>query len=254
MGMRISEKLSTGLYRVYDRGTAFDARTCRATFMLNRADMEQLHDLYKDADKSRGYSLAMTLPSTSGFFPFGPDKGDAGSFQVRITNIEHYGTTDQPRGRFRTEITMVAELYPAYALEDQIAEGPIQIGPVEGLRWPEGGVTPSYDYAISTITTQDGSPYTIDKWSSADAYETTLNLSLNDRGAQQLIAHLVGTVRGAQFNILSINNGYMFGIDLTTTGYYYICRLTDNELRIQHNGINDFAVSLTASLEDTTAA
>jgi hypothetical protein len=253
MGMRVSEKLSTGLYRIYDRGVAYDIRTCRAMFLLNRANAEQLHDLYKDADKSRAYSLTMVLPSGSGFFPFGPDKGDAGSFQVRIIGLEHYGTSDQPRGWFRTEITMVAESYPVYSVEDAVADGPIQIGTITGLRWPDSGVQPAYDYAVSTVTTQDGSPYTIDKWSNADAYETSLNLSLNDRGAQRLINHLTGTVRGAQFNILSINNGYMFGIDLTTTGYYYVCRLTDNELRIRHNGINDFAVTITASLEDTTA-
>jgi len=252
-GMKISYKLANGTYRIYDRGVGYDYRTCRCMFLLNRANSEQLHDMFKDADKARAFSVTMTLPSGSGFFPFGPDKGDAGAFRCRLIGLDHLGTSDNPKGWFRTEITLVAESYPAYSVEAAVADGPIQIGTVTGLRWPDSGVSPDYRYAFNTTLTADGTPYTIDKWTNADSYETTLNLMLNDRGAQRLVEHITGTVRGNQFNILSVNGGYIFGIDLVTTGYYYVCRMIDNELSIIHNGINDFSVTLRAALEDTTA-
>lgn len=224
-------------YVVWDDGAATDYRTCKCTFLLSAADTRTLREVLKDSDKGRGIDCTLTLTSGSGFFPGGPDKGDAGNFTIRVFEINAEPVLDHPHLYFRTSIGFVITAYPSYALPSEVDEGSLQIGGVDGLRFPPNGTQSKATYSYATQITRSGAPYTIDK--TTDDYETVLPMVCNQSKSAALIDHLIADVRGANLSIVAPAYSYLFN-ELYDTQQTHTCKWINNVVKIRHGRYNDF--------------
>jgi len=231
-------------YAPWDDGSSFDVRTCNVTFIMNATDANSLLGVWKDADKGRGVTGSLVLPSASGFYPFGPDYGDAGTFGVRMIDLEPGPPLEEPWLYFRNTIRFVMTSHPAYGLPTQQAEGDLTIGAVSGLRYPPEFTSPEIRYAVATVLTRNGTPYTVDRLPSSDVYETTLNMVLRQNKAAALLNHLVATVRANNVTITDGGNGYLFGRS-AGQGAALTCQWVNEVVNVRHRRFDEFEMPLT---------
>lgn len=250
-------KLDTGLYNVFDHSSAgsFDTRQCRCTFQLNAAEQNTLEDFLRTEGitKGRGALLKLEMDTGSGFFPFGPDKGDVGEFDVVVEVLDHGRQRDAPFKFFETELLITSThstpgSWPAYSLPSEVSEGEITIGTITNNRFPPAYFKPKNRYAVSTVIEEDSGAQIIDKGSSGDAFETSFKMVSNESKAAAVIAHLNNTVRNNTFNLIVAVNSFPFGRNIGDDGTYTV-RLIQNKISIVHEIHNRFNFSLKLSRE-----
>jgi len=233
-----------GSVLVYDRGSDYDYRILECTFLLSLSETNTLINLCKDAAKGRDANVDFIISSGCGFFPFGPDKGDDGTFRARILSVDAQASIGHPQDLFQTTLTCIFNgTYPSFSFPELKSEGSLTIGAVSGLRYPQNMHEQKNTYNITPVLTGNGTPYTIDK-TSGDVYESSFDLSLNYPNMAKLINELSVTVRGAAVNIVSPANSYMFGRENSSTATYS-CKMLQKEITITHNNYNDFSTNIT---------
>jgi len=230
-------------YTVWDDGSSYDYRTCRAEFLLYEDDAETLIQTITDDAYGRGIDCNLILQEGSGFYPFGPDKGDSGTFGVRIVRVEPGPVQEEPWRYFRIAVEMVATSYPGYVLPTEVSEGDLQIGTITGLRYPPDFPKSLHNVLYDANITRDGSPYTTDYLQSSDNYETSLPMVCNHSKSAALVNHLVSTVRGSTLSVVGGDNTYLFGRIPGDSGTY-TCRWIDSSLKIVHVAYNRFSFDL----------
>lgn len=228
-------------YQAWDSGSTFDYRICKCSFLMDFSDASDLIDLFVDNNKGRGIDIDMLLPSASGFYPFLPDKGDAGAFSMRLMSIKPGAAQRAPWKFFTVDTEFVGVTYPSYILPTQIKEGPLQIGSVSGLRFPDSWPEPAQDYAFGSVLTGDGTPYSTDGLQGSDHYETELDMICNQSKAAALINHLA-TVRTSALNIVPGSDGYLFGAE--NPGATYSCRMVQKRISVTHSNFDRFDFAL----------
>lgn len=229
---------------IWDDTNTYDFRMLEATWFLSLAQTTLLLNLAKDAGKGRDANVDLILTSGGGFYPFGPDKGDAGTFRARIMDIQAEATIGHPQDYFKTTLKLLFNgSYPSYSpLPDLFPEGVLQIGNVTGLRWPDDYHKQNQKYAMNVNQGGDGTPYANDRSSAADFYESDLSLILNHPNAAGLLNEMV-TTRGADINVIPPANSYLFGLENGSTATY-VCKSTKKQIDIVHNGHNNFGMDL----------
>ncbi len=210
---------------------------------MNEADTATLLNLWKDSNKARGVTGSIVLDAGSGFFPFGPDLGDAGTFGARMTRLDPSPPLEEPWLYFRNTVEFVMTSNPAYGLPAEQDEGDLQIGGITGLRYPPTFPEPSIEYAQTTPLTRDGTPYTLDKQPADDKYETTLPMVLRHNKAAALVNHMVVTVRDNNVTIVDAGNGYLFGRS-PGEGASFACQWLNEVLTVKHDGFDQFSFPL----------
>ena len=230
-------------YTVWDDGSSYDYRTCRAEFLLYEDDAETLIQTITDDAYGRGIDCNLMLQEGSGFYPFGPDKGDSGTFGVRIIRVEPGPVQEEPWRYFRIAVEMVATSYPGYVLPTEVSEGDLQIGTITGLRYPPDFPKSLHNVLYDVNITRDGSPYTTDYLQSSDNYETSLPMVCNHSKSAALVNHLVSTVRDSTLSVVGGDNTYLFGRIPGDSGTY-TCRWIDSSLKIVHVAYNRFSFDL----------
>jgi len=254
MALLMSQR-ADGSIGAYDQGTTYDYRTVSFDWQLDATDMRSLHNIFRTAAQSRGKSISFTLPTGSGVYPAGPDRGDAGTFQLRLVNtVNHEGTKNGPWQYFTTQTPFLVESYPDYTVPAVDAEGPLRIGTVDTLRFPPEFADPTYIYAIDTAITRGGIGYNVDRWTTADVYNTSMRLVLNNANAGQLVKYLVETARGTTFRVYPVNGGWLFGVDYTPASYsYYNCKLTSPKIEMTNTMHNRWEIELDVRLKEAVA-
>jgi len=245
LSLHIQER-SNGTFGIWDDGASYDYRTCKVVWQLNATQASQLLETFRDANKSRAYSVNLILSTGCGFYPFGPDKGDSGTFQVRLIGIEPRGTSNSIWQYHTIECEFIAESFPAYAIPAQQTkdiEGSLQIGTITGLRFPPEFTTPKSVYAYNSAIARDGTTYDIDQTDTADQYTTEMNMVQNQVNSARLINHIVDTVRGSTVNIIPPANSYIFGREKGDTSTYS-CKLINNMIEISCPLYNRFIFRL----------
>lgn len=237
--LRLVPKLPRG-YTVWDDGAAYDYRVCKCSWMLNASDTAVLATIARESIYGRGNTISMSLPVNSGFYPFGPDWGDAGTFTVRILEFSQGKQLEEPYGHYNPKLAMICVTHPAYTLPSAIAEGDLTIGGVSNLRWPPDWPDASAQYDVGTQVTRGGVPYSVDKMT--NRYESAFGMICNHSNAAALINHLVATVRSASIVITAPANTTPFGIE--NAGPSYSCVWTNHRLEIKHELYNRFSFSL----------
>lgn len=80
----------------------YDYRTLNtAMWRIPAAQQTLLSAFFQDATLGRGEPIVMMLQANSGFYPFGPDKGDTGAFTVQLISQEQSGSLENPGIIFR---------------------------------------------------------------------------------------------------------------------------------------------------------
>jgi hypothetical protein len=211
--------------------------------------MDELADLLRDDDKGRGTDLTLQLGgSPSGFFPFGPDKGDIGNFTVRISRFNPGGQRHRPWKYWKPSIDLSLKTAPAYSVTDNLDDGTLQIGTVDGLRYPQTGFDVRVNYALNNLTTLDGAGHEINMGAAADDYESFYTFSGNTGKMGALINYLIGTARGSDsVSFIPDTDYYPFGIDkpadLAFNVQFIYTELLANRavLRVSHDGFDQMS-------------
>lgn len=234
-------------WRIQDNGTAYDRRYLKCEWMLDKTLTDNLLDIFKNVSKGRGKMLTLKLGTSSGFYPFGPDKGDSGNFQCVLKSVNPKPSIGHPQDYFQTECEfMFTGSYPAYSLPTQINEGNLQIGTIANLRYPQNMHDQDIKYGVDVIETHDYSAYVNDRTAGADAFKAAMSLDLQGPNMAALINHLTGTVRANALNIYPPTNAYLFGRengDGDEDGLF-VCNWIDESFEIVHRAFNDFGVTL----------
>ncbi len=240
----IHQALQPRGYGIWDNGSGNDYRVCSATWLLNATDTNTFRGIFTDITKGRGISFDLNLGTNSGFYPFGPDLGDSGTFQCKLIAMDSGPVLEEPWLWFSTTIEFVMETNPAYSLPSQITEGDITIGGISGLRYPPAMPQSAQNYGFATQLTNDGTAYTVDKTIGADEDTTILGMVCNQSKAAALIDHMVGTVRDANVNVTDNDNGYFFG-QAAGEDNTYVCQWLDSKIVVNHSRFNEFNFGLT---------
>jgi len=227
-------------YSVWDNGSSNDFRVCTCTFVLDSTDANTMATLFRDGQKGRALDLTLHLPSGSGFFPFGPDKGDTGAYTVRAIDFRPGKQLEEPYGYYRYTVSMVCTSYPVYGLPTEVSEGGLTIGTISELRWPPDWPETESRYDVSTQLTDDGTPYSVNKMT--NSYEAMLGMICNESKAAALLNHLVGTVRDGTLTITPPANTCMFGRE--NGAGPFTCRWLDEHVQITHAAFDRFSFLL----------
>jgi hypothetical protein len=231
----------------FDNGTAYDKRVCRFTLELNAADAEILREFLYET--SRGHDITMTLSSGSGFHPFGPDKGDAGSFTVSFSILDHRGVGESPYLYFHMDCEIVnVGSYPSYTPPDEVDEGVMQIGSITGLRFPPSWFKPKQEYALNVQHTESNASHWVDRGLYGDSYKNQFTLQINESKLAALLTYIIGTARNGNLGLTAPENAYPFGIDNGGDGSAMTTKLTSGTFEITHNRYNDFTMNMELAL------
>ncbi len=249
MSTKITQ-LSNGEYSIYDYNSSNDYRTCRATWILDATQMNNFLAGFENSASSRAKSVELILPSGSGFFLFGADKGDTSTelnpFQVRMIVHKSEGIGDKPFKYFKVDVEFVAESFPSYTPPSQTHpdtdEGNLQIGTISGLRWPDEYAEPDINIDYDTQLSFDGTPYSTSKGTDADYANTILKMRLNLENAAALIEHLLVTVRGNNVTLTPPSDSYIFGRRLGDGAF--TAKLIQSVIKIDNPMYNRFEFDL----------
>jgi len=245
----IIEKLSSGNgYAIWDNGANganYDIRTLKCEWFLSLTDTNTLIDLFRNSAKGRAGNITIKLGvSASGFFPFGPDKGDAGDFVTRLISIDPKPSIGHPADYFNVECEFVhVGSYPVYVIPDANIDGSLQIGTINQLRYPQPMHDQKISYGVHTVITHNASAYANDSTSTADEYEAIMNMGQTQANAARLIYHLCKTVRASTVDIIPPANSYLFGRENASTATY-TCQWPQNEISITNPQFGQFDFSL----------
>lgn len=239
-------------YSTFDASNTYDIRKCIGlSFDLDATDMDELADLLRDTDKGRGETLTLQLGTTSGFFPFGPDKGDTGNFTVRVTSFMPGGQQHSPWKYWRPTLDLVMVTPPVYSVSDTLDDGPLQIGTVSGLRYPQGGYEVGVTYSVNNLITQDSAGHSLDMGASADEYDSQFTFSGNTGKMGALVAYLVGTARGNDnVTFAAPANNYPFGRDKAANGNFTVqflyTEIQNNRVVLEmiHDGFDQWSIPM----------
>lgn len=228
-----------GSYTAFDNGAAYDTRICECTFLFDATDRNAFETFFTGTP--RGQTLSLT--TVSGFYPFGPDKGDSGTFTARILSAEPTGQLLAPWKHWRVSLTLAMVSAPAYSLPTEISDGSMSLGSVSGVKYPQDGFEVDTSYGLNTIFTQGGDVYTYDFGTSADSYETTMQINGNHTKIAAIVNYLASTSRTNNFTLTAATGQYPFGYAKGDNTSFTV-KLLSPELSVQHIGPDEFTLSI----------
>lgn len=242
----------------FDPGLEYDYRILNmSALMLPASQKINLNAFLNSVSQGRceNFILDLGIDST-GFYPFGIDIGDAGTFIVRVISRTQSGMKTDPWKWFTDEISMVLiDSTGAGSTEGLVGrnEGVFYIGDIEnGFIMPDDGYEPESNYNFSTGITVSGVPHSIDNPKSSDYYTTKFTLSSNAYATNELITQLMTSTRTADIILRAPDSFCMFGVDLIGHAGNYTCKFlgsskTDKEvvLIIKHIHYDRFETELT---------
>ena len=234
-------------YGIRDDGATYDGRLCRCSFLLNATDSNSLQDFFMDPAKGRGESVSLSLGTNSGFYPGGPDKGDAGNFTIAGTNLVPSGMLHKPIKWFDMSLDAQILSCPTYSLPPQRSQGNLQIGGVSGLRYPQDGYGVEVGSSCLIVPGMANTVAVVDIGTDADTCETVVRLTGNTANMAALINEFVTNIRGNDFSIITQANNYPYG-RLKGGAGTFTSQLISNVLSFTHYGFDQWMVEFRASL------
>ena len=237
-------RTTTG-YKVRDDGTANDIRMCDiSTWLLDATDQAALYEFLNNTAKGRCNNFTMALGETpSGFFPFGPDKGDTGFFECSVLRYDPKNAQLNPYLQHDNGIVIVLKTaLSAYTPAAKEAEGTLQIGTLTTLRPVQSFPMLNIDRPIVSEMTRSGLVYSVDIGNSGDVYESTLSLEMRAGNAAALITYLQAT-RAGDITITTPTNTWLFGIAKGSSGTYTV-KLISGEITMIHDRFDLFKTDL----------
>ena len=241
----IVRRMDDGTYRSWDNGNTFDRRTLNCKWFLSLADTLSLIEIFRDSAKGRGEEIQFRLGGTpTGFFPFGPDKGDKNNFSFVPLNINPRASVGHPPDFFNVECEFEnTGVFPSYTPPSPVNEGSLSIGTVLNLRYPDNMHQQEIEYAVETQITESANAFLVDKTETGDRYNVTLPMISRQPNAATLFNHLTGTVRADSVNIVPPANSFLFGREKGSTATY-TCSWLQTDVLITHELADRFVFDL----------
>ncbi len=251
------QKNDDGSYDSFDHGDGsetYDIRRCACRFMLTAAQQSTFNIMMKDDNVNtrtgRAYDLTLRMNTSSGFFPFGPDKGDVGDFDIAMVIKRHGTIGESPFKYFIMDVEMIhTGTFPAYSLPSEVSEGSFTFGSITNNRFPPGWFEPKVEYAYSATIEQDSTVQWMDRMEQGDSYTTNFEMFSNESKAAAVIDYITRTSREASFTIAAPADFYVWGRDLGNATFNV--KLIQNKIIISHIKHNLFKYAIQLSYEST---
>jgi len=212
-----------GTHSAWDAATAgtYDYRVLTmSTWYLTEAQKSELNAVLHSVTDGRCENFYMDLGSTpTGFFPFGPDKGDYGEFTVRLLSQDQSGCLTAPQYYFKDTLSFVLVTAPAYTPPAHRVEGGLTIGSVSNVRFPDGGITPRTMYKYETDLSLSGAPLSLDGPAEATGFEADAVLIAGQSKASELVEFFIAN-RTTIFTLTTPAKYYFYGYDQGSSGSY----------------------------------
>jgi hypothetical protein len=222
----------------FDNGAAYDRRSCEVDLDLTAEEAAKIDTLF-----ITNRVATINLVSTHGFFPYGPDKGDALEFVSSVEVIEYSKAQGNPKDYFHIKLRLInAGTYPTYSPPSERDEGELTIDSVTGIRFPQEWFDVASQYASSLVVPPSKSPKFIDRGPSADRYRTSAKLILGEGKAAALVGRVVDAIRGNTFQLIPSNNFYPFGY--VQGNVIQSVKIESNQLEIVHENHDRFTMNL----------
>lgn len=221
----------------WDNGSEFDFRILEMDLLLPESESIALGDFFNNTD-ARTMPFTMNVPTGSGFYPAGPDRGSQTEFSASLISHEQSGMKLRPYKWFSTKTRLLLTDFTECAWYPPVSQGPFSIGTVTGLRYPE--IQPSARRGVSRTMTHGGSVGYVNN--EVDEYSTLISQPCNLSKAAALTEYLQA-VRGNDIPVSAPANYYLFGADSGNSGSY-TTRLLNNVIRITHENYNRFRVDM----------
>jgi hypothetical protein len=229
-------KLNSGKYATRAEAATYDKRYCDCQLYLDITDQLAFTDFFNtdSASTARGEDCVLTMSAGSGFFPFGPDRGDAGPFTVAVEVIDPGPISAHPWRTFTPKIRITnTGAWPSYTLPTEVDEGPCTIGTVDGLRFPQEMFGSVGQYADHQTMMESGAVQHVDRGALADSYTTTWGFSGNVSKSAAVLAYLTGTARAANTSFVVPSHSHPFGFDLGDDGTFSV-NLINGKIEVIH--------------------
>jgi hypothetical protein len=244
--------LSNGRVKSFD--TTETIRTTKFRVLLTESEASDFVDYFENSGDGRGTTLELQLGgSNTGFFPFGPDLGDVGTFDVVFYPPKETGIQRDPWLRFFADCEMILDTAPSYSLPSRSGydQGSWSIGTITGLMEPQEPFKISPERALMVSPSRDGSPIVLNVGSGSDSYMSTFRLDANGPNAAAVINYLVETARGGAFSVGNADNIYPFGphVDENDT---VTAKLASPILDITHQNYDQFFLDIKMVLESVS--
>lgn len=251
------QKNDDGSYDSYDHGAGaetYDIRMCSCRFMLTAAQQTTFNTMMKDDQNTvrtgRAYNMTLQMNTGSGFFPFGPDKGDVGDFTIAMVIKKHGAIGEAPFKYFIMDVEMInTGVFPAYSLPSEVSEGSFTIGTVSNNRFPPSWFGPKIKYGYSATVEQDSTVQWMDRREQADWYTTNFEMLSNESKIAAVLEYITKTSREAAFTIAAPADFYAFGRDIGNATFNV--KLIQNRIIISHLKYNMFKYAIQLSYEST---
>lgn len=238
--------LADGTYGHFDAGATYDARICRnLRFLFNVTYMALFAEFFKNALKGRGNQITMSLGETpSGFFPFGPDKGDTGDFVIDVISYDPGSQLQTPYKYWSPIINIACTTYPTYTYTDDKAQGQIVIGSITGIKYPQYGYSATSEYQISNTVLHGGTAQFVDAGLYQDTRGSSFTVSANQGKMAAIVAECIGTIRGANNLFQCPADNYPFGPDVVSNLWSATASGGKYDVKYLYSKVNENNVSL----------
>ena len=242
--------LSNGEYRWRDNGISYDNRFCELQFVLAESQQKDLQDFVRTQTQGRGATFQLNVPK--GIYPFGPDLGDNRRFKVHLADYRFGGANRSPYLTFNSMLRLFYVSSTSYDIPDIVDNSKcIQIGDIDGFRYPQQMYQPKTNYATRPGFTYAKGAQTIDMSSDGDFWTSSFMIRERHLRSARLLHYLQNTARGSTFSIVAQNNSFVFGRDNSSefnagSGSYTVV-LTDNIIRCVHKNYNQFETQMNVS-------
>lgn len=239
------QKLNNGYYVAYDYGTGIiDKRRCECNLLLPETEQKAFDDFILQVATRGKTSIQLDLLSGSGFFPFGPDKGDVGPFYVTLEVSEPSKIIDNPFRYYESGLIMYnTGNWPSYSPPTVIKEGDITLGTLLNLRFPEEYFEPTFKNGIHYTLSETGAINVIDKGIPSYSWLSKARYYWNESNTAAFI-QFIETIRTGIFTFITNQYQSPFGSTLKDTNSFNVSIVQDS-LEIQHTNYNRFEFDLT---------
>jgi len=246
---------ANGSIGVFDAGVAYDRHVCKCTFQMNATDTGNTLTFFRDSVLGRGNPVYMSLPSGSGFFPFTPEKGDAGEFIVQVIDVQPSEQLSEPLRWYNVSVALIyiSGPTPAYTIPAIADYGNITIGAYAGYRFPEEGFKSEARYAIQARPVFSQYAGIVDLGQSADNWRVKFDLYGTRKAIGRLIYYLRIVNRSPStkiyqpFTVTTTADQFLFGQDQGDEDSYS-CILLSKDLEVSHINYDMCKVPLSLQL------
>lgn len=239
-------KTSDMTIRYFDNGQNYDSITSKAKYLLTKEEIDNFIDFFEDQTRGRGNVFRFELSQNSGYYPFGVDLGDTGTFFVKFKDAKWTTRLNKPWGMYELELSLHLVSPPDYEIPTiTYKQGSFIIDDLVNLPNPE--IQYDYENHLFTKTSLGGKLNNVDIGLSDYMHSSNLSFDVSVQNAGLLISKLK-SIRINTFTITSPINCYPFGSKIGSGSF--LVNLLDNTIKMSHNGHNNFRIEFQVGLQN----